>query len=302
VVSPKLSSVIFETSFAALKLRARGKVRDIYDLGDRLVLVATDRLSAFDVVMPTPIPDKGRVLTQLSLFWFEKLSSVVPNHVLTATRFDGELAPYADELAGRAMVVRKAEPIPVECVVRGYLAGSGWKEYREGGAVCGIKLPAGLLESSRLPEPIFTPATKETSGHDINISFAEMETITGAKLAARLRDTSVDIYRRASEFAAGRGIIIADTKFEFGLDKDALIWIDEALTPDSSRFWPADGYQPGRAQPSFDKQFVRDYLERSGWNKQPPGPALPPDVVAGTQAKYREAYRRLVGHELDNGR
>ena len=302
MVSPKLSSVVFETSFAALKLRARGKVRDIYDLGDRLVLVATDRLSAFDVVMPTPIPDKGRVLTQLSLFWFEKLSSVVPNHVLTTTQFDGELAPYAEELAGRTMVVRKAEPIPVECVVRGYLAGSGWKEYREGGAVCGIKLPAGLVESSKLPHPIFTPATKETSGHDINISFAEMEKTTGTKLAARLRDTSIEIYRRASEYAAGRGIIIADTKFEFGLHEGALIWIDEALTPDSSRFWPADGYQPGRAQPSFDKQFVRDYLERSGWNKQPPGPALPPDVVAGTQAKYREAYRRLVGRELENGR
>ena len=264
--------------------------------------MATDRLSAFDVVMPTPIPDKGRVLTQLSHFWFEKLSTMVPNHVLTTTGFDGELAPYAEELAGRAMVVRKAEPIPVECVVRGYLAGSGWKEYRESGAVCGIKLPAGLVESSRLPEPIFTPATKETSGHDINISFAQMEEITGAKLAARLRRTSVEIYRQAAEYAAGRGIIIADTKFEFGLCEGELMWIDEALTPDSSRFWPADGYQPGRAQPSFDKQFVRDYLERSGWNKQPPGPALPPDVVAGTQAKYREAYRRLVGRELDSGR
>ena len=302
MASPKLSAVTFETNFPALKLRARGKVRDIYDLGDRLLLVATDRLSAFDVVMPTPIPDKGRVLTQLSLFWFETLSGIVPNHVVTATQFDGPLAPYAEELAGRSMVCRKAEPIAVECVVRGYLAGSGLKEYRQSGTVCGIRLPAGLLESSKLPEPIFTPATKETSGHDINISFAEMEKLTGSKLAARLRDTSIEIYRRAADYAAGRGILIADTKFEFGLENGELIWIDEALTPDSSRFWPADGYQPGRAQPSFDKQYVRDYLESLGWNKQPPGPVLPADVVAGTTAKYREAYRRLVGRDLDSGR
>jgi len=301
VASPKLSPVIFETNFAGLKLRARGKVRDIYDLGDRLLLVASDRLSAFDVVMPTPIPDKGRVLTQLSRFWFDKLSDVVRNHVISTTEFDGEMAPYAADLAGRAMVCCKADPLPVECVVRGYLAGSGWKEYRESGAVCGIKLPAGLLESSKLPEPIFTPATKETSGHDINISFEQMATITGEGLAARLRDTSIEIYRRASDFASGHGIIIADTKFEFGLENGDLVWIDEALTPDSSRFWPADGYQPGRGQPSFDKQYVRDYLERLGWNKQPPGPELPADVVAGTTAKYREAYRRLVGRELDNG-
>jgi len=301
VASPKLSPVIFETNFAGLKLRARGKVRDIYDLGDRLLLVASDRLSAFDVVMPTPIPDKGRVLTQISLFWFEKLSGVVPNHVLSATNFAGELAPYADDLTGRAMVVRKADPLPVECVVRGYLAGSGWKEYRESGTVCGIKLPAGLLESSKLPEPIFTPATKETSGHDINISFDQMANLTGSDLAARLRDTSLEIYHRASDYAGNQGIIIADTKFEFGLEKGRLVWIDEALTPDSSRFWPADGYQAGHGQPSFDKQYVRDYLERLGWNKQPPGPALPADVVAGTTAKYREAYRRLVGRDLDNG-
>jgi len=294
--------MILETNFAGLKLRARGKVRDIYDLGDRLLLVATDRLSAFDVVMPTPIPDKGRVLTQLSLFWFDKLSSVVPNHVLTATQFDGVLAPYAEELAGRAMVVRKAEPILVECVVRGYLAGSGWKEYQKTRAVCGIALPAGLLESSRLPEPIFTPSTKASSGHDENISMDEVKKIAGADLAARLRATSIELYRRAAEYAAGRGILIADTKFEFGMLDGQLVWIDKALTPDSSRFWPADGYQPGRAQPSFDKQFVRDYLERSGWNKRPPAPALPADVVAGTQAKYREAYRRLVGRDLDEPR
>ncbi len=294
--------MILETNFAGLKLRARGKVRDIYDLGDRLLLVATDRLSAFDVVMPTPIPDKGRVLTQLSLFWFEKLASVAPNHMLTATRFEGVLAPYAEELAGRAMVVRKAEPILVECVVRGYLAGSGWKDYQKTGAVCGIALPVGLLESSRLPEPIFTPSTKASSGHDENISMEEVKKIAGAVLAARLRATSIELYRRAAEYAAGRGILIADTKFEFGLLDGQLVWIDEALTPDSSRFWPADGYQPGRAQPSFDKQFVRDYLERSGWNKKPPAPALPADVVAGTQAKYREAYRRLVGRDLDEPR
>ncbi len=294
--------MILETNFAGLKLRARGKVRDIYDLGDRLLLVATDRLSAFDVVMPTPIPDKGRVLTQLSLFWFEKLASVAPNHMLTATRFEGVLAPYAEELAGRAMVVRKAEPILVECVVRGYLAGSGWKDYQKTGAVCGIALPVGLLESSRLPEPIFTPSTKASSGHDENISMEEVKKIAGAVLAARLRATSIELYRRAAEYAAGRGILIADTKFEFGLLDGQLVWIDEALTPDSSRFWPADGYQPGRAQPSFDKQFVRVYLERSGWNKKPPAPALPADVVAGTQAKYREAYRRLVGRDLDEPR
>jgi len=301
VVSPRLSPVIFETNFAGLKLRARGKVRDIYDLGDRLLLVASDRLSAFDVVMPTPIPDKGHVLTQLSAFWFEKLAGVVRNHVISTTKFDGEMAPYAADLAGRAMVCRKAEPLPVECVVRGYLAGSGLKEYNQSGTVCGIKLPAGLLESSKLPEPIFTPATKETNGHDINISFEQMAKMTGADLAARLRNTSIELYRRASDFAAGHGILIADTKFEFGLEKGELVWIDEALTPDSSRFWPADGYQPGRSQPSFDKQYVRDYLERLGWNKQPPGPALPADVVAGTTAKYREAYRRLVGRDLDNG-
>jgi phosphoribosylaminoimidazole-succinocarboxamide synthase len=300
VPSPKLNSVVWETNFPGLKLRARGKVRDIYDLGSRLLLVATDRLSAFDVVMRTPIPDKGRVLTQLSLFWFEKLAGVVPNHVLSATRFDGELAPYAEELAGRAMVVRKTEAIPVECVVRGYLAGSGWKDYRQTGAVCGIPLPAGLLESSKLPEPIFTPATKATSGHDENISFDRMAEITGRPLAERLREVSLELYGRAAEYAAARGILIADTKFEFGMLDGGLMWIDEALTPDSSRFWPADGYEPGRVQPSFDKQFVRDYLELSGWNKQPPGPALPADVVSGTQARYREAYRRLAGRELND--
>jgi len=299
VVSPKLSSVVYETSFPGLKLRSRGKVRDIYDLGDRLLLVATDRLSAFDVVMPTPIPDKGRVLTQLSLFWFEKLAAVLPSHVLTATQFDGELAPYAEELAGRATVVRKAEPLPVECVVRGYLAGSGWKDYQATGKVCGILLPPGLMESSKLPQPVYTPSTKATSGHDENISFEDTVKIVGEKLATQLRETSLEIYRRAAEYAARRGILIADTKFEFGLLGGELIWIDEALTPDSSRLWPADIYSPGYPQPSFDKQYVRDYLEQIGWDKKPPGPALPLEVVAGTQAKYREAYRRLVGRDVD---
>jgi phosphoribosylaminoimidazole-succinocarboxamide synthase len=292
-------SVISQTDFPALKLRGRGKVRDIYELGDRLLIVATDRLSAFDVVLPTPIPDKGRVLTQLSLFWFDKLADVVPNHILSAKNFDGELAPYAAALEGRAMLVRKTEPVPIECVVRGYISGSGWKDYQKSGAICGIPLPAGLHESDKLPQPIFTPSTKATTGHDENISFEETVSRVGKPLAERLRDTTLEIYKRAAEHAAARGIIIADTKFEFGLIGDELIWIDEALTPDSSRFWPASQYVPGKAQPSFDKQYVRDYLERIGWNKQPPAPALPPDVVEGTREKYREAYQRITGHALD---
>jgi phosphoribosylaminoimidazole-succinocarboxamide synthase len=294
-----MSPVILQTDFPSLKLRGRGKVRDIYELGDRLLIVATDRLSAFDVVLPTPIPDKGRVLTQLSMFWFEKLADIVPHHVISAKDFSGELAPYRDSLEGRAMLVRRTEPIPIECVVRGYLSGSGWKDYQKTGAVCGIPLPAGLRESDRLPQPIFTPSTKATTGHDENISFEETVARIGRPLATRLCDTSLAIYRRAVEYAAAHGIIIADTKFEFGLIGDRLIWIDEALTPDSSRFWPGDQYAPGNSQPSFDKQYVRDYLERIGWNKQPPGPALPPDVVAGTRDKYREAYQRITGHVLD---
>jgi len=294
-----MSTVVQETNLAGLHFRGRGKVRDIYDLGDKLLIVATDRLSAFDVVLPTPIPDKGRVLTQLSAFWFEKLHNIVPHHLLTTTEFTGELAPHAETLRGRAMLVRKTEPLPVECVVRGYLSGSGWKEYKTSGRVCGIPLPVGLRESDELPEPIFTPATKAQTGHDENISFAQMAQIVGDGLALRLREVSLEIYRRAAAYAAARGIIIADTKFEFGLMGDDLIWIDEALTPDSSRFWPADQYEPGKGQPSFDKQFVRDYLERIGWSKQPPAPALPPDVVAATSEKYREAYRRLTGQELD---
>ncbi|HXQ25491.1 MAG TPA: phosphoribosylaminoimidazolesuccinocarboxamide synthase [Candidatus Acidoferrales bacterium] len=299
MASSQMHAVISQTDLPGLKLRGRGKVRDIYELGDRLLIVATDRLSAFDVILPTPIPDKGRVLTQLSMFWFEKLSGIVPNHVISASDFPPELAPYADALAGRSMLVRRTQPVPIECVVRGYISGSGWKDYQKTGGICGIPLPAGLRESDRLPEPIFTPSTKADVGHDENISFDETVSRIGRPLAERLRDTSLTLYRRAAEHAAARGIIIADTKFEFGLLGQELIWIDEALTPDSSRFWPAGQYSPGQPQPSFDKQYVRDYLERIGWNKQPPAPALPPDVVAATRGKYREAYQRITGHALD---
>ena len=294
-----MAPAISQTSFAGLKLRGRGKVRDIYEVDENLLIVATDRLSAFDVVLPTPIPDKGKVLTQLSLFWFDKLHGIVPNHIITASDFTGALAPYAADLAGRSMLVKRTEPIPIECVVRGYLSGSGWKDYQKTGRVCGIPLPSGLVESSQLPNPIFTPSTKATTGHDENISFEEAASRIGASLALRLRDVSIEIYTRAAAYASARGIIIADTKFEFGLAGHELIWIDEALTPDSSRFWPADEYEPGRAQPSFDKQYVRDYLERIGWNKQPPAPALPAEVVAATRARYRESYERLTGRPLD---
>jgi len=288
-----------QTNFPGLAPSARGKVRDIFDLGDKLLIVATDRLSAFDVVMPTPIPDKGRVLTQLSLFWFGLLKEVIPNHVLSSDNFPAQFDSYRDQLAGRSMLVRKTHPLPIECVVRGYLSGSGWKEYAATGKVCGIPLPPGLLESDKLPEPIFTPATKATSGHDENISFEQAAARIGQPLAKRVRDVSLEIYRLAAAYAFPRSVILADTKFEFGLLQDQLIWIDEALTPDSSRFWPAADYQPGGPQPSFDKQFVRDYLERIRWPKTPPGPELPPDVVAATRAKYREAYRLLTGHDLN---
>jgi phosphoribosylaminoimidazole-succinocarboxamide synthase len=290
---------IRETSFAGIPLAARGKVRDIYDLGDRLLIVATDRLSAFDVVMPTPIPDKGRVLTQLSLFWFDLLRDVIPNHLLSATHFPAPFDKFSEDLEGRSMLVRKTQPLPIECVARGYLSGSGWKEYRATGKVCGIPMPAGLRESEKLPEPIFTPATKAATGHDENIPFERAAEIIGPSLAAKLREVTLEIYRRAAAYAEPRGILLADTKFEFGLLNDELIWIDEALTPDSSRFWPAAQYKPGGSQPSFDKQFVRDYLERIQWPKTPPGPDLPPDVVAATRLKYREAFRILVGRELE---
>ena len=289
---------IRETNFAGLTPSARGKVRDIYDLGDKLLIVATDRLSAFDVVMATPIPDKGRVLTQLSLFWFNLLRDVIPNHVLSSDNFPTPFDKFADDLAGRSMVVRKTKPLPIECVARGYLSGSGWKEYRATGKVCGIALPSGLIESDKLPEPIFTPATKAASGHDENISFEHAAEILGKSLAEKVRGITLEIYRRAAAYAAQRGILLADTKFEFGLLHEELIWIDEALTPDSSRFWAAAQYHPGGAQPSFDKQFVRDYLETLDWNKNPPGPLLPAEVVAKTTAKYLEAYERLTGAKL----
>ncbi len=293
-----MNAVVRETHLAGVPLRNRGKVRDLYEIDDKLLIVATDRISAFDVILPTPIPDKGRVLTQLSLFWFETLRGVIPHHVISSTRFPESLAPYCAELAGRSMLCRRTQPIPIECVVRGFLAGSGWKEYRATAKVCGMALAAGLRESDRLPEPIFTPATKAVSGHDENISFEETVARVGDDLAERLRAVSLELYRRAAAYAEPRGILLADTKFEFGFAEGQLIWIDEALTPDSSRFWPADAYQPGRPQPSFDKQYVRDYLEQIGWSKQPPAPELPPDVVAATRSKYREVYWRLTGHEL----
>ena len=296
-VAPAMKA-LRETQFAGLSPSARGKVRDIYDLGDKLLIVATDRLSAFDVILPTPIPDKGRVLTQLSLFWFDLLKDVIPNHVIGATDFPGPFDKFRDELAGRSMLVQKTKPLPIECVVRGYISGSGWKDYRTTGKICGIVLPNGLLESGRLPEPIFTPATKAVSGHDENISFEQAEQMIGKELAGKVRAVSLELYRRAAAHAEPRGIIVADTKFEFGMLNDKLIWIDEALTPDSSRFWPAAHYSPGGPQASFDKQFVRDYLERMRWPKTPPGPELPPEVVEATREKYLEAYRILTSRAL----
>lgn len=291
--------VVRETKLAGISPAARGKVRDIYDAGDKLLIVATDRLSAFDVILPTPIPDKGRVLTQLSLFWFDLLHDVIPNHVLSTTDFPAPFDAYGEELAGRSMLVRKTVPLPIECVVRGYVSGSGWKDYQKTGEICGIALPPGLRESDRLPEPIFTPATKAATGHDENISFERAASLIGTEHAGQVREVSLEIYRRAAAYAEPRGILVADTKFEFGLLKDELIWIDEALTPDSSRFWPAAQYKPGGPQPSFDKQFVRDYLESIHWPKTPPGPELPPEVVKATRGKYREAYRILTGRDLD---
>ena len=277
-----------------------GKVREVFDLGDRLLFVATDRISAFDCIMPNGIPRKGEVLTQLSYFWFAQTEGLQPNHLLSHPNdpLPASLRPYAAQLARRTMIVKKAQPLAIECVVRGYLAGSGWKEYRDHQTVCGIKLPPGLKESSELPVPIFTPATKAESGHDENIPFEQATRIVGADIAEQARAASVKIYRYASDYARRRGIIIADTKFEFGLFDGKLILIDEILTPDSSRFWPADQYRPGQGQPSFDKQFVRDYLETLDWSKTPPAPALPPEVVARTQEKYLEAYELLTGQKL----
>ncbi|HXM20828.1 MAG TPA: phosphoribosylaminoimidazolesuccinocarboxamide synthase [Terriglobales bacterium] len=300
--SQLLDSVLLRTDFPELKLYASGKVRDVYYLdGEHLLFVATDRISAFDYVLATGIPHKGRVLTQISLFWFEFLRGLVPNHVVTADvkRYPAAAQKHADQLRGRSTMVMRAEMIPVECVVRGYISGSAWKEYKASGRVCGIELPAGLKESGKLPQPIFTPATKATSGHDENIPFEEMTRIVGVQLSRQLQDVSLKIYRKAADYAQQKGIIIADTKFEFGMTSKGITLADEVLTPDSSRFWPADKYQPGRAQESYDKQYVRDYLEQIRWNKQPPAPALPAEVARQTSEKYLEAFHQLTGQELD---
>jgi phosphoribosylaminoimidazole-succinocarboxamide synthase len=291
---------LLQVELPGIKKLKSGKVREIFDLGDVLLFVATDRISAFDCIMRNGIPRKGEVLTQISYFWFSQTGSFQPNHLVSrpGDPLPANLQPFGDQLSKRAMIVKKAKPLAIECVVRGYLAGSGWKEYRERQTVCGIKLAAGLKESSELPEPVFTPATKAETGHDENISFSEAARIVGADVAEQARRASLKIYNFARDYARNRGIIIADTKFEFGLMDGQLLLIDEVLTPDSSRFWPADLYQPGRSQPSYDKQFVRDYLETLDWNKMPPAPALPPDVVAKTEAKYLEAYERLTGGKL----
>ena len=293
-------TALLKTSLGDTPLLGRGKVRDLYAVDGNLLLVATDRISAFDHVLGTGIPGKGKILTQISLFWFEMLSDLVPNHLITAdvSQFPAALQPYADQLEGRAMLCRQAAMFPVECVARGYLAGSGWKEYQAGGTVCGIPLPAGLSESDRLPEPIFTPSTKAATGHDENISFETMCSLVGAELSKRLRDLTLEIYSRAAAYAETRGVIIADTKFEFGFVGEELVLGDEVLTPDSSRFWPAEHYRPGGPQYSYDKQYVRDYLESIRWNKQPPAPPLPDEVAARTGEKYRQAYHALTGKEL----
>jgi phosphoribosylaminoimidazole-succinocarboxamide synthase len=294
------SEIILQTDMPGLELHARGKVRDVYRVDGRLLIVASDRISAFDYILGTGIPDKGKVLTQLSIFWFDFLRDLVPNHLLTANvdEYPAPLPGFRDQLEGRSMLVKRADMVDIECVARGYLSGSGWKEYREQGTVCGIRLPAGLKESDRLPEPIFTPSTKATSGHDENVPFDAVANAVGADLAGRLRDLTLSIYSKAARYAETRGVIIADTKFEFGFAGGELILGDEVLTPDSSRFWPAETYQPGGAQHSYDKQYVRDYLEAIRWNKQPPAPSLPDDVAAKTGEKYKQAYRALTGRDL----
>jgi len=295
-----MTEPILQLDLPGIKKVRSGKVREVFDLGDRFLLVASDRISAFDVIMLNGIPHKGAVLTQISHFWFEKFASLVPNHLLAKANdsLPANLQPYADKLAKRSMIVKKAKPLAIECIVRGYLSGSGLKEYKKSQTVCGIKLPAGLVDSSELPEPIFTPSTKAEEGHDENINFEQACKIVGTELATQARDLSLMIYKAGRDFARERGIIIADTKFEFGIFEGKLILIDEVLTPDSSRFWPADQYAPGKGQPSFDKQFVRDYLETLTWDKTPPGPKLPEDVVAKTSAKYLEAYEKLTGKKL----
>jgi phosphoribosylaminoimidazole-succinocarboxamide synthase len=302
-MSPQLlDSVLLQTDFPDLQLHTSGKVRDVYKVGDQqLLFVATDRISAFDYILATGIPHKGRVLSQISLFWFDFLADAVPNHLITADvdQYPASIRKYADQLRGRSMLVERAEMFPVECVVRGYISGSAWKEYKATGKVCGLSLPAGLRESDAFPEPIFTPSTKATSGHDENISFDQMCQIVGVETASHLRDLTLRVYKKAAAYARNRGIIIADTKFEFGRTAKGITLADEVLTPDSSRFWPADKYSPGQSQESYDKQYVRDYLEQIRWNKQPPAPALPADVARRTSEKYLEAYFQLTGHKLD---
>jgi phosphoribosylaminoimidazole-succinocarboxamide synthase len=302
MTSDLLDSVLLQTDFPDLPLHASGKVRDVYSVGDeQFLFVATDRISAFDYILATGIPHKGYVLNQISLFWFDYLADIVPNHLITADveQYPQAVRKYADQLRGRSMLVRRAEMFPVECVVRGYISGSAWKEYKATGKVSGIKLPEGLRESDAFPEPIFTPSTKATTGHDENISFDQMCEIVGVETASHLRDLTLRVYKKAAAYARQRGIIIADTKFEFGRTAKGITLADEVLTPDSSRFWPADKYAPGRLQDSYDKQYVRDYLEQIHWNKQPPAPALPPEVALRTSEKYLEAYFQLTGHKLD---
>ena len=297
-----LATPLLEARLSGLTLHRQGKVRDIYEVDDVLLMVATDRISAFDCVLGSGIPDKGKVLTQLSAFWFDRTRDIVANHVVETDvrRYPAQLGEHADILAGRSMLIRKTAPVPVECVARGYLSGSGWADYCSTGAVCGVRLPPGLQQSDRLPEPIFTPANKATSGHDINISEAEAADLIGQPLLEQLRSLTMALYAHGAEHADGCGIVLADTKFEFGLTADdQILLIDEVMTPDSSRYWPKDEYHPGRAQPSFDKQFVRDYLEQIHWNKRPPVPSLPEDVVTGTRAKYIDAFRRLTGRDLN---
>jgi len=300
------SASVFETSLDGIAVHRRGKVRDMYEVGEHLLMVATDRISAYDVVLGSAVPDKGRVLTQLSAFWFGRTGQLVGNHVVSTDpgEYPESLRAHAELLAGRSMLVRRTKPIPIECVARGYLSGSGWKEYQRGGRVCGVQLPAGLRESDRLPEPIFTPATKAETGHDINISEAEAGRLVGSDLVARLRALTLALYEHGAAHAAAQGIIVADTKFEFGIvagpgGRDEVLLIDEVLTPDSSRFWPAERYEAGGPQPSFDKQYVRDYLDRIEWDRKPPAPVLPDDVVDNTRLKYVEAYRLLAGRDLD---
>jgi phosphoribosylaminoimidazole-succinocarboxamide synthase len=293
--------IVVYTDFKDFKLVRRGKVRDVYDAGEHLLIVSTDRISCFDVVLPCGIPYKGNVLTSISCFWFDFIKDIVPHHLITSdtNAYPKELKKYESVLAGRSMLVKKAAPLPVECIVRGYLSGSGWKEYQKNQSICGIQLPAGLLESDRLPQTIFTPSTKEDKGHDINVTQKQVEKILGKKAADTIKEISIAVYEKASVYARRKGIIIADTKFEFGVYKDEIIIIDEVLTPDSSRFWPADLYTPGQPQPSFDKQFVRDYLESIHWDKNPPAPGLPAEIIEHTSRKYLEAYERLTGKKLD---